>query len=619
MRDGLEGYSGEGRLTLQVAAQIIERISSGLYRSPESALKELVSNAFDADSPDVWIRFFFDYKEGGSVRLHRITVTDHGSGMDVDTLKYIFTHVGGSRKETESTVSDPLTPGGRPMIGRLGVGMLSIASACEVFMVRTKKRGQNREFLAEVDLSYLRDKTKRTQSMDVFTIGNVGLFSKSVSNTYDQYTIVDISRFTFPFMESIQTRLDESFVFQNGQVLEVKRNGENEIEFETYFKKLMDWTINGGMLGFGKSRHNTGKLQNAHSLDAAVLNLGLMSPVQYLSDGPVKPKVTVGEKEYTIPGAESQTLINIKNRYKEYNFGVYIEVYREEGTNKEPAINSRFKVFKPILYPTDSDLNRFGFESLQPEVYVIDPVEAKIPIDEEITDTTLLSGYYYHQHKRILPHEYRGILFRVYNVAIGTRFQDDLKLYVTSSVMLWQSVCELYLDKGFQRIVNLDRESLYEGNNVFRHLRNFLENYLAGNIPLKLDVGGNAILSPVERKFFSVELEVLKKNPGLINIIKGKRTESKKEEREEPWDRFEEELLSSQDCEELIIDRTEDIDLIALRKVGKTLQANLPRLRGDRMWDAIFLKTCLELPAGDKKLRKKIFSGLLNIYSEWVE
>ena len=619
MRKGLEGYVGEGRLTLQVAAQIIERISSGLYRSPESALKELVSNAFDADSQDVWIRFFFDYLEGGSIRLAKITVSDHGTGMGFDTLKYIFTHIGGSRKETESDEPDPQTPGGRPLIGRLGVGMLSIASACEVFVVRTKMREQNREYLAEVDLSYLRDKTKRTQSMDVFTIGNVGLYSKSVPNTYDQYTVVEISKFTFPFMESIQTRLNESFVFQNGEVIDLSKGKESEIELEGYFKKLMDWTINGGELSYGKTKSNTGKLQNAHPLDAAVLNLGMMAPVEYLSDGPVRQRVTVAGMEHVIPGTESTTYLEIKNRYKKYNFNAYVEIYKEKGGGREPEIKSRFKVFKPILYPTDSDLDTFGFESLQPELYAIDPVSAKIPIDETIVQDTLLSGYYYHQHKRILPHEYRGILFRVYNVAIGTKFYDDLKLYVTSSVILWQSVCELYLDKGFQRIVNLDRESLYEGNNVYRHLRNFLENYLAGTIPLKLDVGENSLLSPVERKFYKAELSIMKDNPGLINIIKHNRTQRKKEEVEEPWERFEAELLSSQDCEALIIDRTDEVSSIAVKKNGKTLEASLPRLRGDKMWDAIFLNSCIELQTEGKNLKERILSGLLSIFSEWEE
>ena len=619
MRSGLEGYSGEGRLTLQVAAQIIERISSGLYRSPESSLKELISNAFDADAGNVWIRFYFDYKEGGRIRLARITVTDDGTGMDIDTLRYVFTHVGGSRKETENPEQDPLTPGGRPLIGRLGIGMLSIASACEMFIVRTKKRGQNREFLAEIDLGFLRDKERRTQSMDVFTIGNVGMYSKSVSAEYSQYTTVEISKFTPPFMESIQTNLSGSFVFQNGKVLETETRNFNEDSLEDYFKQLMEWTINGGKLSYGKTKNNAGKLQTAHPLDAAIINLGMMAPVQYLSDGPIKSEVSVNGRVYKVPGTENPAYSDIKNRYLKYNFNVFVETYRGTQPDAEPELESRFKIYKPILYPRDSDIDAFGLETLQPEVYVIEPLSAEIPIDEEMTVGTRLTGYFYHQHKRILPHEYRGILFRVYNVAIGTRFQDDLKLYVTSSIMLWQSVCELYLDKGFQKIVNLDRESLYEGNNVYRHLKYFLENYLTGSIPPRLEIGPDQYMSSVERKFSTLERSLLKKNVGLINIIKGGRKKQLEEESDEPWETFQDELLEESKCDSLLIERTTDPTVVEVKRKDRVLHATLPRVHGDKMWDAIFISICLKVNNQGKDLRNKVIAELLDIYNRWEE
>ena len=615
MRNDLKGYEGEGTLTLQVAAQIIQKISSGLYRSPESALKELVSNAFDADATEVRIQFVFS-KHRGTERLSKVRVRDNGVGMDINKLKYVFTHVGGSLKERLDFGSDPVTETGRPIIGRLGIGMLSIASACEVFLVKTKKKGEFREYLAEVNLEYLRDETKRSQSMDVFSIGNVGLYSKSVNEEFGQYTEIEISKFTPPFMESIQNDLKSSFIYNNGKVVETKNDRKNEIALEEYFVKLMNWTIEGGRLINGRTRINTGKLNSAHPLDAAVFNLGLMAPVQYLSNGPIKSTVTMNGKTYTVPGTDDVDYLDLKDRYKRYNFNVYFETYTEYPSG-DVYLRSRFKVYKPLLYPRDSDLNEIGFEALNPRVYIIKPVEANVPVDDEINTHTSLKGYYYHQERRILPQEYRGILFRVYNIAIGSRFQDDLKLYITSSVVLWQSLCEIYLDKGFQMIVNLDRESLYEGNNVFRHLRYFLENTLTGKIPEKLETSANSSVSSVERKFYWMEMGLLKKGSGLIGEIRKGR---EKTEKEEPWDKFKEELLKKENCKSLrVTGRTSDPAKISITKVKTALHVVLPDVQGDKMWDAIFISLYLNTSELGRETRTKILEATLSIYRDWKE
>lgn len=620
IKSELKGYEGEGRVTLQVAAQIIEKISSGLYRSPESALKELVSNSFDADSPECRIKFYFDYKQGGHVRLAKIIVSDKGAGMNINALKYIFSHVGGSKKESDSNIDDPKTMSGRPMIGRLGIGMLSIASACDEFFVRTKKAGERREYLAEINLEYLKDISKRTQSMDIFSIGNVGLFSKSVDDEFSHYTEVEFSKFTPPFMESIQNRLNESFVFQNVEILPDTGGSENEQKLEDYFKKLINWTVNGGKLKTGRTKVNKGKLQAAHPLDVAVLNLGLMAPVQYLSDGPVRSFVNVDGINYQIPGTEDPSFIELKERYLRYKFNLYLEFYKEAPLEKTEILTTRFKIYKPLRYPTDDDIDFYGFETLQPKVYSIKPLRAEIPIDEDRSVNTLFSGYYYHQHTRILPQEYRGILFRVYNVAIGNRFQDDLKLYVTSPLILWQSICELYLDEGFQRIVNLDRESLYEGNNIFRHLRYFLENFLSGNVPEKVQLNLGNLLSNTEKKFFKLEKKLLKPGNGVINEIKNERKKKKNSEIDEPWKVFEDELLYREKCETLkVVERTDDIEKVRAVRSGKTLEVVLPKFHGEKMWDAIFLQVYLSLRDTDSKLRNRVLHELLYVFKEFEE
>src|SRR5262245_2177033 len=62
------------KFPIDVAASVIADISAGIYRSPAGALKELISNAFDADARVVRI-------STGAPHFNTFTCTDEGSGF----------------------------------------------------------------------------------------------------------------------------------------------------------------------------------------------------------------------------------------------------------------------------------------------------------------------------------------------------------------------------------------------------------------------------------------------------------------------------------------------------------------------------------------------------------
>jgi DNA mismatch repair ATPase MutL len=75
-----------------IAAQkIIADISSGVYRSPAAAIKELISNAYDADATQVQITTDVP-------AFRTLTVNDNGTGMDINKFLDVMSHIGGSRK-----------------------------------------------------------------------------------------------------------------------------------------------------------------------------------------------------------------------------------------------------------------------------------------------------------------------------------------------------------------------------------------------------------------------------------------------------------------------------------------------------------------------------------------
>ena len=62
------------RARLTTDERVLARITDGIYRQPSSALRELISNAYDADSTEGII-------ETDAPRFTKITVRDNGHGM----------------------------------------------------------------------------------------------------------------------------------------------------------------------------------------------------------------------------------------------------------------------------------------------------------------------------------------------------------------------------------------------------------------------------------------------------------------------------------------------------------------------------------------------------------
>ena len=86
---------------INVAASVIADISAGIYRTPAGALKELISNAFDADAESVRI-------STGDPHFRTFTCTDDGSGMTPDRFKEIMGLIGGSSNATRTSIPESI-------------------------------------------------------------------------------------------------------------------------------------------------------------------------------------------------------------------------------------------------------------------------------------------------------------------------------------------------------------------------------------------------------------------------------------------------------------------------------------------------------------------------------
>lgn len=129
MVDGAE-VKTEGTLPIQVSKEVVGHLSRGLYRNFARAVKELISNSYDAESTEVKIKL--------DLENENVIVRDNGCGMGIQEIENKFLTIGAPAPLAEKV--DKL---GRKRIGTFGIGFLSSFPYCKILQIITKKRNSD--------------------------------------------------------------------------------------------------------------------------------------------------------------------------------------------------------------------------------------------------------------------------------------------------------------------------------------------------------------------------------------------------------------------------------------------------------------------------------------------
>jgi hypothetical protein len=116
------------RMTIDL--NVLDHLGINLYSNVAAVLTEVVANAWDADAEKVEIDFDFPG--------NTILVKDDGTGMTVRDMNEKYLRVGYRRREVEPTV----TAKGRKVMGRKGLGKLSLFSIADTVEVQSCKDGE---------------------------------------------------------------------------------------------------------------------------------------------------------------------------------------------------------------------------------------------------------------------------------------------------------------------------------------------------------------------------------------------------------------------------------------------------------------------------------------------
>jgi hypothetical protein len=127
-----------GRLSISVNKDIIPNLSSGLYKNFSRAVKELISNAYDALATEVKINL--DLKE------NKIIIRDNGKGMTDKEMESKLLNIGKKTKTQNRDIGL-----GRKRIGQFGIGFVAAFPYCETIRVISKKEGQPYAYEIEIN------------------------------------------------------------------------------------------------------------------------------------------------------------------------------------------------------------------------------------------------------------------------------------------------------------------------------------------------------------------------------------------------------------------------------------------------------------------------------------
>ena len=481
---------------LETSQRIIARVTDGIYREPWAAFRELVANAYDADASHVVI-------DTGAPHFKQMTVRDDGIGMAPETLAYVLKNIGGSSKRTAAGASLHTTarnapdrsPAGRPLIGKIGIGLFAVAQLTQHFQIITKTKGARSRISATVRL--------RTHDDDTYTADEDNHIAGAVSIQAHRVPESDIdSHGTLVVLYSLRPEVRRNLqsarrwehallgdttlpsrprqpLYHIGYSDNGNGDGENAVTPKSPWKPTDDPKQRFQCL-FDAARALSGRGMKSANLEhfdeyfRLIWKLSLSLPMDYIGDHPFDLDGSSGLICFELSAQAKQATrvtLAVKESLRD-RFG-----FRSGSRNV-----SRFLVTldgidlrRPIRLPQGlAKTSRVGAPAIlvsqQENPFASDDLaRAGGPISFEA---------YLYWNSRILPKETAGALIRV-REASGTLFDPTFLNYqVSEQTRLRQITAEIFIHTGLDSAINIDRESFNYSHPHFLFLQNWLHRAL---------------------------------------------------------------------------------------------------------------------------------------------
>lgn len=178
---------------ITVDKRIVKILSIATYQNFPKALKEIITNSYDAGASLVQI----DIDEINEI----ITITDNGEGMSEEEFDFYL------RIAFRSRTKKIVTKTGRKVIGQFGVGFLSVFPFCNQYEIESKKRGTNEIVYSKIPTSkYFTSDMQLIDVADILIPGGKRIENVSVNKQYTKVTLRGFSELTREFFNEKPSR-----------------------------------------------------------------------------------------------------------------------------------------------------------------------------------------------------------------------------------------------------------------------------------------------------------------------------------------------------------------------------------------------------------------------------
>lgn len=211
-------------LILKFDPNTIEHLGISLYSKLPSVLSELVSNSWDADADSVKI----DFIDQGETK--EISYSDDGEGMTFQELQDKYLVIGRNRRKSTSKQESNK---GRKVIGKKGLGKLSVFGICDTIEVISIKNGLKNHF--SMDLSEIRKSKDQSYSPTII--------KKEESTSEESGTILHLKKIRRKSafdLNKIALSLSKKFLIFDEMDTSLSLNGSSEtpVTNDLKFKEL---------------------------------------------------------------------------------------------------------------------------------------------------------------------------------------------------------------------------------------------------------------------------------------------------------------------------------------------------------------------------------------------
>jgi hypothetical protein len=186
---------------ITVDRRIVNILSQSTYDNFPKALKELITNSYDADAKKVNITI--------NLKSETIIIEDNGKGMSETDFEFYLRIAGQSRTKTNNTTSS-----GRKIIGQFGIGFLSIFPFFKNYTIETKKAGSSTVLNATIPLYKYFINSNTIIDIESIEIGGGVRQSSLNPNSFTKITLKGFNDLTSAFFyphKKIDKKLVETY------------------------------------------------------------------------------------------------------------------------------------------------------------------------------------------------------------------------------------------------------------------------------------------------------------------------------------------------------------------------------------------------------------------------